>query len=131
MSRKTLYYIIGALCLFVWFSDLYFLFVKSWYQQLAPSVKISLMVCAVIGLATGALASTVVSLLLRDRHLVLITGLMASTPTVPVISLTVGSWIAGLGFGLCFYFGWILAYLCACLLIYLFTLDSEEETESH
>lgn len=131
MSRKTLYYIIGALCLFAWFSDLYFLFVKSWYHQLAPSIKISLMICGTIGLLLGALASTVVSLLLQSKRVILIGGLLASIFWVPMISLASGSWLAGLGFSLSFYLGWILAYLLACLLVWLFTLSSEEETESH
>lgn len=131
MSKKTLYYIIGVLCLFAWLSDLYFLFGKTWYHQLAPSIKISLMICSVIGLFLGALASAVVSLLLQSRRVILLSGLLAAIFSVPMISLASGSWLAGLGFGLSFYLAWILAYLLAQLLFWLFTLSDEEETKSH
>lgn len=131
MSRKTLYYIIGALCLFVWLSDLYFLFGKTWYQQLAPSIKINLMICAVSGLLLGALASTVVSLLVQSKRGILICGLLAAILWLPMISLISGSWLAGLGFGLGFYLAWILAYQVVHLLFRLFTLLSEEDTRSY
>lgn len=130
MSKKTLYYIFGALFLFAWLGDLYFLFIKSWYHQLAPSIKIGLMICSVMGLLLGALASIVVSLLLQSKRVILIVGLLASILSVPMISLAAGSWLASLGFGLGFYLGWLLVYLIACLLVWLFTMSSEEETES-